>query len=1084
MAENTIKIKVKIDDDGNLSILGKKAKAAGEGLDRTAKNAQTADRNLKGVAQTSSNSTKNFSKMAQGITGGLVPAYATLAANVFAITAAFQFLKSIGDLRSLEQSQLAYSRNTGQSLALLTTRVQDATGGLLKYREAAEAVSIGRAAGLTSSQIQGLAGVAKSASQALGRDLTDSFNRLTRGAIKAEPELLDELGIVIRLERATNEYAAAIGKTAKDLTTWEKSQAVVNAVIAQGEEKFKDLNVEVNGFVKLGKAFDDLLNQLKRTLEPFAAFLASALVSNVEALAGAFLLLGANIAKGLAPAPRQFAEFETANKQLIKNLQSTIDPSTATKTGQAVLSGEVGPTQISRLKTSLQAKNSAIFKADKELQAQAKRTILALEAQQQAYIAQTTTGIKSAYASWRAELLLLQSEHGRVMGTITAVAGSAGRFISSALSFLGWIGLAVTLFGVIKQIAEFFKSDEIKALEERANAARSAFEAQNEELEKLVGNLSEASGLLDSISQAANIITSFKFDNFSKILQDLEDAEVRTPRTGMYSPGLAAPQVQVLDETLGAFEKFVDSAKLYEETVQNTGIFSEDLTSATSRLNKAFEDFNVKQSVENRLELVEATKAFLIEQERTTNLVTTSESAFNRLSGAAENYQRIVTDLGTKKTPLASLQDSLADAEAVLTEFSKSVENGVYITGENIESVFGDKIGYISTLLGESFLEQVEGLSAQEALLKSIAALQEKRTKFAKFEMKEATNRAALDLINFQTTQGLTSLQKERVDRENKLREYAVEMQSIREQQELFERNLIELSDEEVANQRLRLALLQAQTDELNNQAEYGEQLRRTFNESFTQGFQTGIKDLITGKEGSLKNAIASLAKNVLGNVANTLSKQFTDMLFGKKDPATRFAEAGEYVAGLISNAVQGVAPVAGGFSSGVSGGIGGLANLILGKKTLVSTGGTSQGGVSQLLGMQSIRSGGLMGLLGNLAGFFGFANGGIMKGGFRGYANGGIIKKPTVGLVGEGRYNEAVVPLPDGKSIPVQMGGAGQNNNVTVNVAIDNQGNASSDVTQNGQGADIGRAVARAVQLELQNQKRSGGILNPYGAA
>jgi len=1084
MAENTIKIKVKIDDDGNLSILGKKAKAAGEGLDRTAKNAQTADRNLKGVAQTSSNSTKNFSKMAQGITGGLVPAYATLAANVFAITAAFQFLKSIGDLRSLEQSQLAYSRNTGQSLALLTTRVQDATGGLLKYREAAEAVSIGRAAGLTSSQIQGLAGVAKSASQALGRDLTDSFNRLTRGAIKAEPELLDELGIVIRLERATNEYAAAIGKTAKDLTTWEKSQAVVNAVIAQGEEKFKDLNVEVNGFVKLGKAFDDLLNQLKRTLEPFAAFLASALVSNVEALAGAFLLLGANIAKGLAPAPRQFAEFETANKQLIKNLQSTIDPSTATKTGQAVLSGEVGPTQISRLKTSLQAKNSAIFKADKELQAQAKRTILALEAQQQAYIAQTTTGIKSAYASWRAELLLLQSEHGRVMGTITAVAGSAGRFISSALSFLGWIGLAVTLFGVIKQIAEFFKSDEIKALEERANAARSAFEAQNEELEKLVGNLSEASGLLDSISQAANIITSFKFDNFSKILQDLEDAEVRTPRTGMYSPGLAAPQVQVLDETLGAFEKFVDSAKLYEETVQSTGIFSEDLTSATSRLNKAFEDFNVKQSVENRLELVEATKAFLIEQERTTNLVTTSESAFNRLSGAAENYQRIVTDLGTKKTPLASLQDSLADAEAVLTEFSKSVENGVYITGENIESVFGDKIGYISTLLGESFLEQVEGLSAQEALLKSIAALQEKRTKFAKFEMKEATNRAALDLINFQTTQGLTSLQKERVDRENKLREYAVEMQSIREQQELFERNLIELSDEEVANQRLRLALLQAQTDELNNQAEYGEQLRRTFNESFTQGFQTGIKDLITGKEGSLKNAIASLAKNVLGNVANTLSKQFTDMLFGKKDPATRFAEAGEYVAGLISNAVQGVAPVAGGFSSGVSGGIGGLANLILGKKTLVSTGGTSQGGVSQLLGMQSIRSGGLMGLLGNLAGFFGFANGGIMKGGFRGYANGGIIKKPTVGLVGEGRYNEAVVPLPDGKSIPVQMGGAGQNNNVTVNVAIDNQGNASSDVTQNGQGADIGRAVARAVQLELQNQKRSGGILNPYGAA
>jgi len=41
---------------------------------------------------------------------------------------------------------------------------------------------------------------------------------------------------------------------------------------------------------------------------------------------------------------------------------------------------------------------------------------------------------------------------------------------------------------------------------------------------------------------------------------------------------------------------------------------------------------------------------------------------------------------------------------------------------------------------------------------------------------------------------------------------------------------------------------------------------------------------------------------------------------------------------------------------------------------------------------------------------------------GIRKFANGGIVNGPTLGLVGEGRYNEAIVPLPDGKSIPVQM--------------------------------------------------------------
>jgi len=60
----------------------------------------------------------------------------------------------------------------------------------------------------------------------------------------------------------------------------------------------------------------------------------------------------------------------------------------------------------------------------------------------------------------------------------------------------------------------------------------------------------------------------------------------------------------------------------------------------------------------------------------------------------------------------------------------------------------------------------------------------------------------------------------------------------------------------------------------------------------------------------------------------------------------------------------------------------------------------------------------------GNLApqAFPAFANGGIASGGFKAFANGGVVNGPTLGLVGEGRYNEAIVPLPDGKSIPVQM--------------------------------------------------------------
>lgn len=58
------------------------------------------------------------------------------------------------------------------------------------------------------------------------------------------------------------------------------------------------------------------------------------------------------------------------------------------------------------------------------------------------------------------------------------------------------------------------------------------------------------------------------------------------------------------------------------------------------------------------------------------------------------------------------------------------------------------------------------------------------------------------------------------------------------------------------------------------------------------------------------------------------------------------------------------------------------------------------------------------------------FAKGGVVQGGLsdlHAYAQGGpIVRKPHIALVGEGQYNEAVVPLPDGRSIPVDMRGGG----------------------------------------------------------
>jgi hypothetical protein len=119
MAKNKVEIDVKVDDKGSTKKVGLGAKKASEGLDATAKSSRTADRNVKGLAQTASAGGKNFSKMAQGISGGLVPAYAVLAANIFALSAAFNFLKNASDIGVLLEVFQKQSQNFLMNWVLL-----------------------------------------------------------------------------------------------------------------------------------------------------------------------------------------------------------------------------------------------------------------------------------------------------------------------------------------------------------------------------------------------------------------------------------------------------------------------------------------------------------------------------------------------------------------------------------------------------------------------------------------------------------------------------------------------------------------------------------------------------------------------------------------------------------------------------------------------------------------------------------------------------------------------------------------------------------------------------------------------------
>ena len=128
---------------------------------------------------------------------------------------------------------------------------------------------------------------AKDTSTVLGRDLTDSFNRLVRGVTKAEPELLDELGIILRLDPATRNYAAALGVSKESLNAFQRTQAVTNEVLDQVDKKFAAIaavsDPTTNSINKLTKAFDDLMNTFRLVIAGPAEALANFFSNNLRA---------------------------------------------------------------------------------------------------------------------------------------------------------------------------------------------------------------------------------------------------------------------------------------------------------------------------------------------------------------------------------------------------------------------------------------------------------------------------------------------------------------------------------------------------------------------------------------------------------------------------------------------------------------------------------------------------------------------------------------------------------------------------------------------------------------------------------
>ncbi len=258
-----------------------------------------------GVTGRGGASARDFANQAQGL-GGLVRLYATYAANIFAVTTAFNALKDAADTANLIKGLDQLGARSGIALGNLSKQFAEATDNIVSLREAAQVTAKASAAGLSNKQILEIAKGAKVASQALGIDALDAVNRLTRGITKLEPELLDELGIYTKIEPAVEKYARSLGVASNSLTDFQRRQAFALATLEEVDQKFGSLELEANPYSKLLAQTKDVAFQILDTLNIALIPLVNILSSSPTALLGVISALSVLLLRQALPAVGEF----------------------------------------------------------------------------------------------------------------------------------------------------------------------------------------------------------------------------------------------------------------------------------------------------------------------------------------------------------------------------------------------------------------------------------------------------------------------------------------------------------------------------------------------------------------------------------------------------------------------------------------------------------------------------------------------------------------------------------------------------------------------------------------------------------
>jgi hypothetical protein len=208
--------------------------------------------------------TERFVKNSSVSLNNLLVLWAKITAALYSVKKAWDMAESAEKAKQEARAFENLAKSHEASADKIIRDLKRTSGGAIDTMTAIQKAGTAMMMGINPDALSRLMAIARATAQQTGQEVTKAFSDITLAVARQSNKILDNLGIIVKVEQANERYAATLGKSAQNLNDTERAQAFLNAALEAGEGLMKRLGDQTQTSAEKMQQFKAQLSEIKQ----------------------------------------------------------------------------------------------------------------------------------------------------------------------------------------------------------------------------------------------------------------------------------------------------------------------------------------------------------------------------------------------------------------------------------------------------------------------------------------------------------------------------------------------------------------------------------------------------------------------------------------------------------------------------------------------------------------------------------------------------------------------------------------------------------------------------------------------------